>query len=321
MSRNARGTIGGLLLAAAVSLVSGCDAYLGAVAPAKPAPAPYQIGDAVTLIHDCDQRTESGAAEKLSSGATFRVQDVNGGWLLVSGNVDGWIRADDVIPVERATAYFTEQIEHAPADPHNYYFRAGVLQMQHQYDKSLADYDEAIRLDPSEPAYYTECAVCLIAMKDYARAADELTSVIKRQPGNKTALIARGIVYAETGHYAAAYRDWAEAARLAPSDIPPRANVAELLACCPDATLRNGPQAVQLATALCEETGWRQPQLLHYLACGYAECGDFASAVKWEQRAIELYSAKQVEDLEKLRAALTQFESHQPLHQLTSFGS
>jgi serine/threonine protein kinase/tetratricopeptide (TPR) repeat protein len=55
----------------------------------------------------------------------------------------------------------------------------------------------------------------------------------------------------------------------------------------PSPAIRNGPEAVKHATEACELMDWKGGMWLDTLATAYAAVGDFASAVKWEKRAIE----------------------------------
>jgi tetratricopeptide (TPR) repeat protein len=61
-----------------------------------------------------------------------------------------------------------------------------------------------------------------------------------------------------------------------------------ILATCPYAALRNGKLAVAAATRACELSNWNEAQFISTLAAAYAEVGDFASAVRWEEKAREL---------------------------------
>jgi tetratricopeptide (TPR) repeat protein len=65
---------------------------------------------------------------------------------------------------------------------------------------------------------------------------------------------------------------------------------AHLLATCPDARFRNGKEAVASATRACDLTTWQNPDALAALAAAHAEAGDFARAVAFEQKALDLYA-------------------------------
>ena len=56
-----------------------------------------------------------------------------------------------------------------------------------------------------------------------------------------------------------------------------------ILATCPDARIRDGKLAVAAATRAAELTNWKDWTVFPSLAAAYAEAGDFANAVRWEQ--------------------------------------
>jgi len=91
-------------------------------------------------------------------------------------------------------------------------------------------------------------------------------------------------------------------------------NLAWLKATCPAPQVRNGTEAVEYATKVCELTDWKNANYLDTLAAAYAEAGDFDSAVKWQRKAIELLpedtSAKSRNGYE---SRLKQYQAGEPL--------
>ena len=52
--------------------------------------------------------------------------------------------------------------------------------------------------------------------------------------------------------------------------------------------MRDGKQAVEIATKACELTDYKDPNIVDTLAAAYAERGDFDSAVKWSEKSLNL---------------------------------
>jgi hypothetical protein len=60
-----------------------------------------------------------------------------------------------------------------------------------------------------------------------------------------------------------------------------------ILSSSPDASYRDGRRAVAAATRAAELTNWKNGDVLSTLAAAYAEAGDFASAVRWQEQALQ----------------------------------
>jgi Flp pilus assembly protein TadD len=92
--------------------------------------------------------------------------------------------------------------------------------------------------------------------------------------------------------------------------------IARVLACSPDASVRNGGEAVQLAERAVQGSGGGEAEFLDTLAAAYAEVGRFPEAVQTARRALDLagqsYNRPLAGDLAK---HLALYEAKTPLRE------
>ena len=119
----------------------------------------------------------------------------------------------------------------------------------------------------------------------YERAADNpLQPVAPIRPMPRTA--ADAVDWLHPGDYPRALALYDQLARTYPDLVEAHSRSAWLRATCPDAQHRDGQLAVASATRACELTNWKDPGEWEVLAAAFAEAGDFASAVKWQQKVM-----------------------------------
>ena len=118
------------------------------------------------------------------------------------------------------------------------------------------------------------------------------------------------------GQFAAAIAQFQKVLELDPNHVTAQNNLAWMLATCPDAALRNGPKAVELAQQAVQLSAGMSPQILDTLAAAYAEAGQFPEAVKTARQALDLSVAQNKRPLaEIIQNQLKLFESHSPYHE------
>lgn len=234
-----------------------------------------------------------------------------------------------------------------PGNPVVLLLRAGIYREMEEYDKALADVDRALRLRPGLEMALRFRAALLAEQGKYgesirqiealvAKAPDDLesrmqlaylytldrkqqksieifTDILRKDPKNVAALRGRGDTYLGIGKHAEAIADYEQAVKLRPDDPGILNNFAWVLATSPKDELRNGRRALEMAERACKLTDYQQAHILSTLAAAYAETGDFDSARKWSEKAVELGSDDQKA---ALRKELESYLARKPFREL-----
>jgi len=85
------------------------------------------------------------------------------------------------------------------------------------YDRAIADYTQAIRLNPSNGVYYNNRGLAYQDKKDYDRAIADFTEAIRLDPRTAVIYLNRGHAYRDKEDYDRAIADYTEAIRLDPN--------------------------------------------------------------------------------------------------------
>ena len=137
---------------------------------------------------------------------------------------------------------------------------------------------------------------------------------IEAQPAEAEAEVAAKL--SGQGDFAGAIARYRRALEIDPYLVEALNNLAWLLATCPEASLRNGAEAVQHAEQACQLTQYRRTILVGTLAAAYAEAGRFTEAVATAQKACELASIfKEDALLAKNRELLELYRASKPYHE------
>ena len=177
-------------------------------------------------------------------------------------------------------------------------------------------FGHALALDPTNVQALYGVGANLVDMGRLDEGKRFLEEAIRLRPAYPEALGALANTLDSQGKYAEAIRFYQAALKAQPNLEGALNNLAWLLASCPDAAFRNGPEAVRLATRACELTDYGKPLLIGTLAAAQAEAGDFQAAIVTAERAAALASTLHLEEVAARNRELLQlYRQGRPFHE------
>jgi tetratricopeptide (TPR) repeat protein len=167
-----------------------------------------------------------------------------------------------------------------------------TLTLQGKFPEAEQDYLIALKIQPNAPQTHKMYASLLKSQGRNIEALYHLRKAADFKPDVDTYTEMASLEYA-TGNsrQAVEYLRRALALKPFPPNVVIMNNLAWMLATCPDASVRNGDQAVKYASQACLLTGYRQAGLVGTLAAANAEAGHFPEAISTAETAIKLATA------------------------------
>jgi tetratricopeptide (TPR) repeat protein len=212
----------------------------------------------------------------------------------------------------KALADCNEAIRLNMKDAFFYGLRSQVYFFKHDYDKALADFDEAIRLDPKNAIRYRARGLAYDSKKDYDKALADFNEAIRLDPNVSDVYVHRGSLHYSRKEFDKAAADWRRSIQLEQQkDSWCYDSLAWLLATCPKAEVRDGKEAIEYARKACEMTRWHAPGIIETLAAAYAEAGDFKQAVRWQTKAVDMKAPDQ-DQKKKMEARRALYKEGKP---------
>jgi tetratricopeptide (TPR) repeat protein len=214
-----------------------------------------------------------------------------------------------------ARAYHEKALRLNPNDAEAHFNLGTALLYEQKYNEAIAEFQTALALNPAHARAQSNRGVALLRTGRIEEAIGSLEEAVRLDPRFAEAYNNLGFAFSCRGDYRAAIPAFEEALRLNPGYARSLSNLARVLATCPEAGLRNGPRAVQLAEQANQIVQDRDAEYLDVLAAAYAEAGRFDEAVAAVQRAIAVAQATGRAGLvPDMRARLELYQGRKPFH-------
>ena len=180
-------------------------------------------------------------------------------------------------------------------------------------EEAIAHARIAAEIRPANAGVYGEVPVGL-----EGKALDEAilfwSARVENEPNNIGARNTFGVLLVQKHQTRAAVEQWEAALVLNPNDGNAQSNLAWVFATAPDASLRNGTRAVELAERALKLAGGINPILYRTLAAAYAESGRFDDAIATAERGREFAEREGNRELaDEFVAVLDRYRQHQPM--------
>jgi tetratricopeptide (TPR) repeat protein len=173
------------------------------------------------------------------------------------------------------------------------HFNLGMALFQDkQVDEAIKQYQKALEIHPGYVEARKNLAATLLQQGRLDEAIIQYQKVLELQPRDAESCYYLGNAFLLKRQLRQAVEFYQKTLSIRPTHADALNNLAWVLATAPDATLRNGDQAVVLAERANQLSCGNDPVILGAVAAAYAETGRFPEAVATAQRAQQLAAAQ-----------------------------
>jgi tetratricopeptide (TPR) repeat protein len=190
--------------------------------------------------------------------------------------------------VDEAIIHCEKAVRMRPTDPDAQVSLGNALFQNGRIDEAIAHYQQAVTAHPDHFLARYSLGRALLEKGELDGAIQVCQSALLLRPSDVDCQTTLAIALEEKGNPIEAVQHYQKALELAPGSISTLTNLAWLLATSQDASLRNGPKAVELAKQADRLVGGTNSRVLRTLAAAYAENGEFANAIRTARSAMEL---------------------------------
>jgi len=214
---------------------------------------------------------------------------------------------------DEAISHLWRAVEKWPRHAQGHINLGNALLQNREIDAAIAEYEKTLALPFDHAESHYSIGTALRQKGDVEEAIVHYRKALELRPDYANAHNNLANALRQQGRTEEAVHEYEAALKSEPDSILAGNNLAWILATSPNASVRDGAKAVQLAQRANRLSGGSDPIILHTLAAAYAENRQFSEAVNAAQRALELADANGVASLaESLRSKLALYQAETP---------
>jgi tetratricopeptide (TPR) repeat protein len=212
--------------------------------------------------------------------------------------------------VDEAIAHLEKAVEIQPGYATNHGALGIALLTKGRRDEARAHLRKSLELNPEQAPVHSSLGVALLELGQPEESLAHLQKAVEIDPNDSDAHYNLGNTLLQTGPVSEAVIEYERALKVDPKDTQALNNLAWVLATWPDALIRDGAKAVELAERADSLTEHRSAVISGTLGAAYAEAGRFADAIKAGQRALQRATADgNISRADSIRAQIKIYES------------
>lgn len=217
-----------------------------------------------------------------------------------------------------------------PGSPQGILLRSMVSAQEKRFHDAIADLQLLLRADPKNVELRMQLGSYLALDQRPRKAIELYTTLIEEEKDNARALRQRADALLSVGKHKEAIADYDSALKVQEAALKAEPkdeqlqlemegilnNLAWVLATSPMDDVRDAKRSIELGTRACELSKFEKPHILSTLAAGYAESGDFETAMKWSGKAVEQGREKLKDQVDQLEKELESYKNKKPWREL-----
>ena len=272
----------------------------------RPDVAEYRNNLGVLLLADGQVSEAVGHFRKaLESDPLYAETHYNLGMALAKGGQVG-----------DAIAEYRKALELQPEHPKAHYDLALALSATGQTGEAIAHYQKALEVKPDSIEAMNNLSAIFFREGRLDESIHWLQKALETKPDYQSARRNLALVEAERDKMIKTLAVRREEIRTKPEDASLLNDTAWMLATNPNASVRNGTEAVELARRAVQLTDSKEPMMLGTLAAAYAEASRFPEAVETARHAQRIASEQKLPALaDLLQSRIRLFEAKSPFHE------